>query len=111
MKFLRTHSLVASLCATLCFTAFAPAEVKPAALFSDHMVLQSGMAAPIWGTADPRYWASLDPKRPVKQVGLILDLGKFVHPFITPDDPDAVESAIRAHADLGPTSSGTSPVV
>jgi sialate O-acetylesterase len=53
MKLLRTHSLVASLCATLCFTAFAPAEVKPAALFSDHMVLQSGMAVPIWGTADP----------------------------------------------------------
>src|ERR1039458_9901412 len=53
MKFLRTHSLVGSLCATLRVTAFAPAEVKPAALFSDHMVLQSGMAAPIWGTADP----------------------------------------------------------
>jgi sialate O-acetylesterase len=29
------------------------AEVKPAALFSDHMVLQRGMAAPIWGTAAP----------------------------------------------------------
>ncbi len=65
----------------------------------------------IWGTANPRYWASLDPKRPAKQVGLILDLGKFVHPFITPDDPDAVEAAIRAHADLGPTSSGAGPFV
>jgi len=53
MKFRRTHSLVASVFATLCFTAFASAEVKPAALFSDHMVLQSGMAVPIWGTADP----------------------------------------------------------
>ncbi len=29
------------------------ADVKPAALFSDHMVLQSGMQVPIWGTASP----------------------------------------------------------
>jgi sialate O-acetylesterase len=34
-------------------TAFARAEVHPSALFSDHMVLQSGMSVPIWGTADP----------------------------------------------------------
>jgi sialate O-acetylesterase len=29
------------------------AEVKPASVFGDHMVLQSGMAVPVWGTADP----------------------------------------------------------
>ena len=29
------------------------AEVKPCALFSDHMVLQSGMAVPVWGIAAP----------------------------------------------------------
>ena len=29
------------------------AEVKPSALFSDHMVLQSGMSVPVWGTAAP----------------------------------------------------------
>ncbi len=29
------------------------AEVKPAAIFSDHMVLQRDMAVPIWGTAQP----------------------------------------------------------
>lgn len=56
----------------------------------------------IWGTSNPRYWASLDPKRPTKSVGLILDVGRFVHPFITPDDPDAVEAAIAAHARLAP---------
>lgn len=27
------------------------ADVKPAPLFSDHMVLQSGMSVPVWGTA------------------------------------------------------------
>jgi sialate O-acetylesterase len=40
-------------CAALLAAAQAPAEVKPAALFSDHMVLQSGMAVPVWGIADP----------------------------------------------------------
>ena len=29
------------------------AEVKPSALFSDHMVLQSGMAVPVWGWRHP----------------------------------------------------------
>ncbi|HVU47309.1 MAG TPA: sialate O-acetylesterase [Terracidiphilus sp.] len=31
----------------------AQAAVKPSALFTDHMVLQQGMAVPVWGTADP----------------------------------------------------------
>lgn len=39
---------------TLLATASAiQADVKPSALFSDHMVLQSGMSVPVWGTADP----------------------------------------------------------
>jgi sialate O-acetylesterase len=29
------------------------ADVKPATLFSDHIVLQQGMSVPIWGTASP----------------------------------------------------------
>jgi len=56
----------------------------------------------IWGTSNPRYWASLDPQRPKKSVGLILDVGRYVRPFITPEDPDAVEAMIREHARLGP---------
>ena len=35
------------------FAAAARADVKPSPLFSDHMVLQSAMPVPIWGTADP----------------------------------------------------------
>ena len=67
----------------------------------------------IWGTANPRYWASLDPQRPKKSVGLILDVGRFVRPFITPDDPDAVETLIREHAKLGRPieDSGSGPVI
>ena len=56
----------------------------------------------IWGTANPRLWASLDPRRPGKQTALILDLGRRVQPFVTPDDPDAFEAAIRGHTNLGP---------
>jgi hypothetical protein len=58
--------------------------------------------ARIWGTSNPRYWASFDPGRPGKKVGLIVDLGRRVRPFITPDDPGAVESIIRQHAALPP---------
>ena len=28
------------------------ADVKPAALFGDHMILQQGMSVPAWGWAD-----------------------------------------------------------
>jgi hypothetical protein len=66
----------------------------------------------IWGTANPLYWAHVDPDRPKKQVGLVLDLHRFVHPFITPDDPDAVEAVIREHGWLGPADGdGRRPVV
>ncbi len=67
----------------------------------------------IWGTANPRYWASLDPKRPTKSTALVLDLGRFVRPVITPDDPDAVEAAIRRYAGLGPAdgAEGHGPVL
>ena len=51
--------------------------------------------ARIWGTANPRYWASLDPSRPSKQAGLVLDLGRSVSPLITPEDPDTVAAWIR----------------
>jgi hypothetical protein len=63
--------------------------------------------ARIWGTANPHYWASLDPGRPKKSIGLIPDLGKFVRPLLTPDDPDAVEAIIRERGKLGPDLEGT----
>ena len=53
MNSIKARSLIASLCVTLCFAVAASAEVKPSTLFSDHMVLQSGMFVPVWGTADP----------------------------------------------------------
>jgi hypothetical protein len=52
----------------------------------------------IWGSTTLRYWASLDPGRPRKSTALILDTGARILPFITPDDPAAVEAAIQAHS-------------
>src|ERR1039458_7240499 len=67
----------------------------------------------IWGTVNPRYWASLDPQRPKKSVGLILDVGRYVRPFITPDDPDVVEALIREHSSLGTSieNTGSGPFI
>jgi hypothetical protein len=64
-----------------------------------------------WGTSNPTLWASLDPGRVRKHEALILDLGRSVRPFLTPDDPDAVLAAIREHAPLTPVTSGGRGVV
>jgi hypothetical protein len=45
--------------------------------------------ARIWGTANPGVWASLDPRRPGKRVGFLIDHGRPITPLITPDDPNA----------------------
>lgn len=49
----------------------------------------------IWGTANPGYWANLDVRRPRKAVAFLVDVGRKVKPFVTPDDPDAFEAALR----------------
>jgi sialate O-acetylesterase len=53
MRSFAVRPLIVGVCVVLGFTAAARGEVKPSALFGDHMVLQSGMAVPVWGTADP----------------------------------------------------------
>jgi hypothetical protein len=65
--------------------------------------------ARIWGTGNPRYWASLDPKRPSKQAAFVLDLGRAVRPFLTPDDPDAFESVIHEQTGRSVEPDGRSP--
>jgi hypothetical protein len=52
----------------------------------------------IWGSTTLRYWASLDPDRPAKDTALVLDTGKWILPFITPDDADAVAAVISGHS-------------
>lgn len=53
--------------------------------------------ARVWGTSNPRNWANLDLGRSHKSVGYLLDSGRFVRPFITPDDPQAFEAALGEH--------------
>jgi hypothetical protein len=52
----------------------------------------------IWGSGDLRHWANLDAGRPKKSVGFYIDVGARIIPFVTPDDPDAFEAAVREHA-------------
>lgn len=61
--------------------------------------------ARIWGTANFKYWANLDPRRPTKSVAFIMDLGRGMSPFLTPDDPEAFERVVRARTSIpaGPT--------
>lgn len=67
----------------------------------------------VWGTANFKYWANLDVGRPKKRVGMILNTGKAVQPFLTPEHPDAFEALIRERARLGPDLDvdGTAPFV
>jgi hypothetical protein len=67
----------------------------------------------VWGTANFKYWANLDASRPRKESGFAIDLGRGIQPFVTPDDPDAFEAAVRSHVDLGPagTDSTKGPLV
>src|SRR6202142_662711 len=47
------YAPTAAFLATMLLSPRAGADVNPAAIFSDHMVLQQGMPAPVWGWADP----------------------------------------------------------
>lgn len=67
--------------------------------------------ARIWGTANPRHWAGLDPSRPRKRRGLVLDLGRRVRPLITPDDPDAVQACINSHCTAEVRERALAPVI
>jgi hypothetical protein len=56
----------------------------------------------LWGSLNPGYWANLDMKRSHKQLGLVLDIGRHVKPYVTPDDVDTLETLLREKAGLGP---------
>lgn len=66
----------------------------------------------IWGTANPRYWASLDPARMSKNTAIVLDTSGPVHPYLTPDDVPAVVQIIRERAGLTDVpQAGRSPII
>jgi hypothetical protein len=55
----------------------------------------------IWGSSGLHSWANWDPARPRKHIGFSLDLGRFVRPLITPDDPEAVDLLLRSKLPAG----------
>lgn len=48
-----------------------------------------------WGTSNPRYWLPLDLTRPRKYVLVVLDLGGFVKPAFSPDEPERVLEIVQ----------------
>jgi hypothetical protein len=48
-----------------------------------------------WGSGDLRHWLSLDVHRLQKEKAIILDVGTWVRPVITPDDPDRVLALLQ----------------
>ncbi len=69
----------------------------------------------IWGSGDPTLsvWAGLDPSRPRKHEGFLIDYGRHTKPLITPDDPDAAEGVLREHLPAGVVAADTTrgPIV
>jgi hypothetical protein len=49
----------------------------------------------LWGTADLRYWLPLDLRRPGKHTLLCVDVGRYVKPCVSPDDPNRVIGLLR----------------
>ena len=46
------------------------------------------------GHRQPALLASLDPSRPHKQVGFLVDTGRYVQALITPDDAEAFATVV-----------------
>jgi hypothetical protein len=51
----------------------------------------------LWGSGDFKHWFNLDPRRPRKEIALVVDVGKRVEPVVTPDDPQQVVDVLRRH--------------
>jgi hypothetical protein len=51
----------------------------------------------LFGSGDFVHWWNLDLHRPKKTIALDIDVGRRIHPTITPDDPDIVERILNQH--------------
>ncbi len=51
----------------------------------------------IHGSGDFVHWFNFDPRRPRKDVAIVLYLDGTIKPVITPDDPERVTAELEAH--------------
>lgn len=51
----------------------------------------------IWGSGDFTHWYSLDMQRGSKTTAILLDLGSWVEPVLTPERPDEVLGILRQY--------------
>jgi hypothetical protein len=51
----------------------------------------------LWGSGDFLHWWNRDLHRTGKKTALVLHVGGFVRPTITPDDPSTVQRLIAQH--------------
>ncbi len=51
----------------------------------------------LYGSGDFVHWWNLDLNRPKKNIAIDIDIGRRVHPTITPNDPDTVEQVLNQH--------------
>lgn len=51
----------------------------------------------LWGSGDLRHWAPLDLHRPHKDTVIILDLGRYIQPVFSPNDPERVLALLHQH--------------
>jgi hypothetical protein len=54
-----------------------------------------------WGTAHPGYWFPLDMQRARKDTLIVLDIGGYVKPAFSPEEPDRVLDLLRDRTSTG----------
>ncbi|MGO9557881.1 MAG: hypothetical protein ACLPQS_01290 [Acidimicrobiales bacterium] len=65
----------------------------------------------IWGSGTLTYWANLDPGRPKKHIGLIIDTGRRVKTLLTPDEPATVAGLLSERSGVAVGTSDSFPFV
>lgn len=61
--------------------------------------LTGSRAYRVHGVGRPRVWYARDARRGERTVGLLLDVGAWLRPVITPDDPGKVAGLLRKRID------------
>ncbi len=63
----------------------------------------------LWGSGDFVHWWNLDRDRPKKELALVIETGRRIHPTITPEDPQTLERILIEHSSSLHGSAGGNP--